>query len=138
MNLPLAIRWIGASHLLQPPVTLLLAQRLGLGRSFAGLSPLPAQICRNMAVASVALPTCCGCLVALFADEAATGGAARALAWALAAFWTWRLSRQRALGPLFPRTWHLLLTAIFVTQGPILGALLLWRFAANEAWLFRL
>jgi hypothetical protein len=126
MNLVFAIRLIGASHLLQPPLTALLARRLGLRAAFSGLPPLPAAIATNMGVASVALPTSLGCLVAVFAGEAVTGGGMRGLAWLLSAFWLWRLVRQQALGSHLPRTWHVALSAIFVVQGPLLAALLAW------------
>ncbi len=126
MSIILAIRIIGASHLLQPPLTALLARRMGLRDAFASLPRLPAQVAVNMGIASVALPTTLGCLVGVFAGEAAGGGGMRALAWLLAAFWTWRLARQRALGPDLPRAWHWTLAGIFVVQGPLFALLLAW------------
>jgi hypothetical protein len=121
-----AIRLVGLSHLLQPPLTLLLAKRLGLARAFGTLAPLPALVASNMGFASVALPTSAGLIVAFAADDVARGDSIRYLAWLLAAFWTWRLVRQRLLRPHLPRAWHWSLTAIFAVQGPLFGALLLW------------
>jgi hypothetical protein len=123
MNTVLAIRLIGASHLLQPPLTALLARRLGLRAVFSGLPTVPAAIAANMGFASVVLPTSMGCLLAVFAEEVATGGGIRAMAWLLSAFWTWRLFRQQSLGSHLPRTWHATLSTIFVVQGPLLAAL---------------
>jgi hypothetical protein len=122
----LFIRCVGMSHLLQPPLTLLLSRRLGLARAFRRLEPLPAMVAHNMAVASVLLPTSAGLIVALAAEDVAAGGPIRELAWLLAAFWTWRLARQALLRPHVPRGWHWGLSAIFVAQGPAFGALLLW------------
>lgn len=127
MNLPFVIGCVGFSHLLQPPVTLLLAKRLRLARAFSSLGPLAAQIARNMAFASVFLPTCAGVVVGLSAKEVVAGGAARDLAWVLAAFWSWRLARQMALRTLMPARWHWGLCAIFFVQGPALAALLPWH-----------
>jgi hypothetical protein len=124
MTLETLIRCIGVSHLLQPPLTLLLAKQLGLERDFARLPPLSAQVARNMGFASVALPTSAGLVVALGARDVVAGGPMVLLAWTMAAFWTWRLSRQRALGPLLPRTWHWGLCAIFCVQGPLFAAVL--------------
>lgn len=121
-----AVLAIGLSHALQPPLTVLLAKRLDLERAFADLPPLAAQIARNMAFASVSLPTSAGLLLALSAHEVVAGGGVRFFAWLMAAFWTWRLSRQLVLGPLLPRAWHLTLTAIFCAQGPLFAALLAW------------
>jgi hypothetical protein len=128
MNVELPIRCIGFSHLLQPPLTLLLARRLRLDVEFSSLGPLSSQIARNMAFASVFLPTCAGLLVGLSAPQVARGGSLGALAWLLAVFWTWRLTREIAMGPLLPKSWHWTLSAIFCVQGPVLAALLL---AAN-------
>jgi hypothetical protein len=127
MSFALIIRCIGVSHLLQPPLTLLLAKRLGLARAFRTLAPLPALVAQNMGVASVSLPTCAGLVVALTADDVARGGSYQYLAWLLAAFWTWRLVRQRLLRPHMPRAWHWGLTAIFAVQGPLFAALLFWK-----------
>ncbi len=126
MNLQLAIRCIGISHLLQPPLTLLLARKLGLRRAFACLPPSASLVVHNMAVASVALPTSAGLIVALGAEDVAHGGALRYLAWLLVLFWTWRLSRQLRLASLLPTPWHWGLSAIFSVQGPLLGILLVW------------
>jgi hypothetical protein len=133
MRLVLALRLIGASHLLQPPLTALLARRLALREAFGSLPPVPAQIAVNMGIASIALPTCLGCLLAAFADEAANGGAMGAVSWLLAAFWIWRLARQQLLGRYLPRAWHYALTVIFVVQGPLLAAILAW----SAGWLDR-
>jgi hypothetical protein len=127
------VRWIGLSHLLQPPLTLLLASSRGLDlrRSLVTQSPMAAAVAQNMAFASVALPTALGLLLALRADDAFHAGAARDLALLLAAFWSWRLYRQlRALGPSWPRplrSLHGLLLGIFLAQGPLLAALLWWK-----------
>jgi hypothetical protein len=125
MTLQFAIRCVGISHLLQPPLTLWLARRLRLADSFQGLPPLPAHVLRNMAFASVALPTALGVLVGISANDVVHGGSPRILAWLLAGFWIWRLWRQAILGPLLPPPWRWGLAAIFVAQGPLLAALLL-------------
>lgn len=125
--------WIGWSHLLQPPLTLLLASSRGLDlrRSFVSQSPLAAAAAHNMAVASVALPTTLGLLLAWRADDVFRTGTAHDLALLLAGFWTWRLYRQvRALGPTWPRplrALHTLLLGIFLAQGPVLAGLLWWK-----------
>jgi hypothetical protein len=84
-----------------------------------------------MAVASVALPTTLGLLLALRPDDVFRVGTARDLALLLAAFWSWRLYRQvRALGPSWPRSLrnlHGLLLGIFLAQGPVLAGLLWWK-----------
>jgi hypothetical protein len=126
MTFQFALRCIGASHLLQPPLTLLLSRQLGLARAFSELPPLPAEVARNMGLASVALPTCLGGLVSLSAPDVASDRTVRILAWMLALFWTWRLSRQIAIGPLMPRAWHWVLLAIFFTQGPAFLVVLIW------------
>lgn len=125
MTLQFAIRIVGLSHLLQPPLTLALAKRLGLARAFDALPPLPAAVARNMGFASVFLPTLAGTITAISADEIVRGGGVRYLAWLLCAFWTWRLWRQTILGPLLPRAWHVGLCAIFIVQGPIFALVLL-------------
>ena len=124
MSLKLVIQLIGWSHLLQPPLTLLLARKLGLAPAFSALPPIAAQIARNMAIASVGLPTATGVLVAIAAEEIVTGGCLRYLAWMIAAFWSWRLYRQTIIGPLMPAGWHRGLSAIFVVQGPVLAMVL--------------
>lgn len=124
------IRWIGVSHALQLPLTLLLASSYGLNLagSLQASSRLASAVAHNMAIASVSLPTALGFLLALRAPHALTSGTTRDLALLLAAFWSWRLFRQlRALGPAWPerkRALHLALSAIFVVQGPVLGGLL--------------
>ena len=125
MRLQLAIQAIGWSHLLQPPLTLLLARQLGLATAFAELPPLAAQIARNMGVAAVALPTATGVLVAIAAEEVVMGGAMRSLALLLALFWSWRLYRQTQIRKMLPAAWHWVLCAIFVVQGPVFAAVLL-------------
>lgn len=127
------VRWIGLSHLLQPPLTLLLASSRGLDlkRSLVCPSGLAAAVAHNMAVASVALPTTLGLLLALRPEDVFRAGTARDLALVLAAFWSWRLYRQvRALGPSWPRplrALHGVLLGIFLAQGPLLAGLLWWR-----------
>lgn len=129
-----AVRIIGLSHLLQPPLTLFMASERGLGvrSAVVATSPLGAAVMHNMAFASVALPTALGLVLALHAREALELGAAHTLGSLLAAFWTWRLVRQvtalRAAWPGRPLQAVLLhpaLVAIFVVQGPILGWLML-------------
>jgi len=124
-----AVRCIGISHLLQPPLTLLLARHLRLRGAFEALPPIALRVAENMAVAAVALPTSLGVFLALHAHDALDSGPTWTLAAGVAVFWTWRLERQlRAVGPLIARSrpiWHVLLTLIFTLQGPILGALLL-------------
>lgn len=127
------VRWIGLSHLLQPPLTLLLASGRGLNlrRSLTSESPLAAAIMHNMAVAAVVLPTALGLIMARHASGAFKPGAIRELSLLVACFWSWRLYRQlRALSPAWPsgprevRSLNLVLTAIFAVQGPALGGLL--------------
>ena len=125
MRLQLVIQAIGWSHLLQPPLTLLLARQLGLASAFAELPPLAAQIARNMGVAAVALPTATGVLVAIGAEEIVMGGAMRYLAALLAFFWSWRLYRQTRIGTMLPAAWHWALCAIFIVQGPVFATVLL-------------
>jgi hypothetical protein len=126
------VRWIGVSHLLQPPLTWLLASARGLDlrRELVPRSRLAAAVAHNMAVASVALPTTLGLLVARWADAVFRSGAARDLALLLACFWSWRLYRQaRALHPSWPDHWrslHGLLLGIFFLQGPLFAGLLWW------------
>lgn len=127
------VRWIGLSHLLQPPLTFLLASSRGLDlrRAVVPQSPLAAAVVHNMAVASVALPTALGLLVASRPADVFRAGTSRDLALLLAAFWSWRLYRQlRALGPSWPRplhTVHGLLLGIFLAQGPLLAGVLWWQ-----------
>jgi hypothetical protein len=128
-----AVRWIGLSHLLQPPLTALLASPRGLDlrRALDARSALAAAVAHNMAVASVALPTTLGLLLALRPADVFQAGTARDLSLLLTAFWSWRLYRQvRALGPTWPRSLrslHVLLLGIFLAQGPVLGGLLWWK-----------
>ena len=127
MSPELAIRCIGIGHLLQPPLTLLLARRLRLRSAFESLSPIAYQVAQNMAVAAVVLPTSIGVFIALYAAETLRFGSIWTLALGDALFWTWRLERQiRALGPLFGRIrlWHGVLLTIFVVEGPLFGGLL--------------
>jgi hypothetical protein len=134
MNAADFIRVIGVSHLLQPPLTLLLASPRGvnLRTAITPRTPLAAEVMTNMAFASVVLPTALGCLLAGYAVDTLQSGPARAFGLLLAAFWSWRLYRQLfALGPHWPATSRIssllkpLLTLIFVVQGPCLGALIL-------------
>lgn len=124
MILEWAVRVVAATFLLQPPLTALLAKRLGLTRAFAELSPVAQQVAQNMAVAAIALPTSAGVVIAVGAHEVVTGGSMRLLACVFSAFWTFRLYRQALLWPLMPRAWAIGLTAIFVTQGPVFGVLI--------------
>jgi hypothetical protein len=128
------IRVIGLSHLLQPPLTLLLAgpQGVDLRAAITSRTPLGTAVMTNMAVASVGLPTALGCLLAVYSSDALQAGPGRAFGVLLAAFWSWRLYRQLfVLGPHWPAstraapTLHLLLTLIFAIQGPCLGWLIL-------------
>ena len=133
------VRFVGLSHLLQPPLTWFLAGPRGLDLR-AKLTPgsrAGAAVVQNMAFASVALPTALGLVLALHARETLLPGAARALGVLLAAFWCWRLYRQLwVLGPAWPSSpvaaarlnWVLL--AVFVLQGPTL-ALILWSGGAT-------
>jgi hypothetical protein len=121
------VRWIGIGHLLQPPLTLLLARRLRLKPAFESLPPVAYRVAQNMAIAAVVLPTSVGVFIALHAADALRFGPIWSLALGDALFWTWRLERQiRVLGPLFGRIrlWHGLLTAIFLVEGPLFGGLL--------------
>jgi hypothetical protein len=131
MTLETMVAVIGVSHLLQPPLTMWLARDLGFQRAFSELSPLAAQVARNMATASVFLPTSIGIVIAAHARDVLAGGAPRLLGLVIAAFWSWRLFRQvHVLGPLWPtwpsrvRRWHWVLMAIFLFQGPVLAAVL--------------
>jgi len=131
MTTPELIRAIGVSHLLQPPLTLLLAGPRGINLKAAVFpaTALARAVLGNMAVASVFLPTALGMLLAFYPVEP---GPMRALGLLLSGFWCWRLYRQLfVLGPLWPRSarsvsWlNLLLTLIFAVQGPGLG-IALW------------
>lgn len=120
---------IGGSHLLQPPLTLLLSRRLGLASSFKTLPPLASAIAQNMALASVAMPTTLGVWLAIHAQRALEPGAVQQMAVLLGLFWCWRLVRQlgalRRVWGAAHRGWIGGLAAIFVLQGPVLLALLL-------------
>ena len=128
------IQCIGCSHLLQPPLTLLLSTERGVGLR-AALVPqtrLAAEVMYNMAVASIAWPTLLGLLIAYYAADALHPGSARTLTGMVSLFWCWRLYRQLlVLGPLWPNSGRLsfalnpLLALIFAVQGPGLGLLLL-------------
>ncbi|HEX4339187.1 MAG TPA: hypothetical protein VH062_24940 [Polyangiaceae bacterium] len=128
MSVETVLRIIGFSHLLQPPLTALLARRLGLRVAFESLPKIAFGVAQNMAVAAVALPTSLGLFIAWRAHEVVEHGSAFAVAVATSLFWTFRLERQlRSIGPLLrdeDRFFHPLLTAIFVVQGPLLAALL--------------
>jgi hypothetical protein len=127
------IRMIGVSHLLQPPLTLLLASPRGLDLrgALSASSPLATGVLHNMAAASVALPTSLGLLLAAYPAEVLRPGVGRALGLLVASFWCWRLYRQLLpLGRLWPThgaaaRLHYVLLAIFAAQGPGLAALLL-------------
>src|SRR6185436_15956206 len=90
------VRLIGLTHLLQPPVTLFLASPKGLNlRRKIHTNTFDAElVLENMGFASVFLPTSLGILLAVYADEALAGGSARAHAWLVVGFWSWRLARQ--------------------------------------------
>jgi hypothetical protein len=130
------VRAIGVSHLLQPPLTLLLAGPRGVNLR-ADLLPatsLAREVLTNMAVASVLLPTTLGLLLTLYPTLALEAGPTHILALLLSAFWCWRLYRQLfVLGPLWPRaarsdSWlNALLTLIFAVQGPGLWLLVAFR-----------
>ncbi len=133
---PELIRIIGVSHLLQPPLTLLLSSPRGIDLRAQVLptTQLAGAVLTNMAVASVLLPTTLGMLLACYPTLALEPGPARALAALLSVFWCWRLYRQWfVLGPLWPRAagrgsrLNALLTLIFVVQGPGLGLLVTFR-----------
>lgn len=128
------VQIIGWSHLLQPPLTFVLATPGGvdLRRSLVPQTPLAREVMRNMAFASVGLPTSLGVILALYPAEALRPGGAHAVALLVAAFWCWRLYRQlavlRAVWPNSGRLAALLgpaLSAIFLVQGPGLAWLLL-------------
>ena len=133
MSVVEAIRWIGVSHLLQPPLTWLLASSSGLGlrAELTARTRIGAAVVQNMAFASVVLPTALGLLLAVHAPDALRAGAAQSLGLLLAGFWSWRLVRQltalRVAWPAAPRlaawSWHGLVV-IFGFQGPILALLL--------------
>ena len=121
---------IGLLHLLQPPLTWLLAQRLRLRPAFESLPAIAYRVAENMATASVALPTLLGCYIAVYAEEALHAGPVRSAALAVSFFWTWRLHRQiLAVGPLLAAVspaLNAVLTLIFIIEGPVLGALILF------------
>jgi len=136
MIAPELVRLIGVSHLLQPPLTLLLAgpKGINLRAQLVPTTRLAGEVMNNMAIASVLLPTTLGMLLACYPTLVLEPGPARALGGLLSAFWCWRLYRQLfVLGPLWPRaagesSWlNLLLTLIFVVQGPGLGLLVCLR-----------
>jgi hypothetical protein len=131
MNVESAMQWIGLSHLLQPPLAFLLTRRLAFAHVLAACPPLVGQVVRNMAIASVALPTALGMLLALHAHEAASGGPGRSLAWMIAVFWSWRLVQQWRAAATWrssaSRLVHWGLSMIFLAQGPGLALLLLLR-----------
>jgi hypothetical protein len=131
------VRLIGWTHLLQPPLTAYLASPRGLdlARSLVSRTELGGAVLHNLAIASVALPTALGVLLAIHAEELARSPALRSLALLLACFWSWRLYRQLvALGPRWPdrprslRHAQRLLTCIFVAQGPLLAFFALYDF----------
>lgn len=130
MSVETAICWIGLSHLLQPPLALMLTKRLALSSALSASSPLLASVMRNMVFASIALPTASGILLARHAHETANPGLARSLAWTLSAFWCWRLTRQCLATAEWRRSGaggallHGVLTLIFLLQGPGLALLL--------------
>lgn len=130
MSLETAIRWVGLSHLLQPPLAFMLTKRLALASTLAESPALLGSVMRNMVFASIALPTASGVLLAWYVHETSSPGLARSLAWTLSAFWCWRLARQCSGSTLWKRSsaggarLHGLLTLIFLVQGPGLALLL--------------
>jgi hypothetical protein len=129
MEHQLFIAAIGWSHLLQLPLTWHLASDRGLGlkRSVCAKTETAVGVLYNMGVASIALPTSLGLLLAHHAGDLKPGNAAASLALLIATFWTWRLYRQWRMHAVWPRhrmgSWWLLV-GIFVVQGPVLGAVL--------------
>lgn len=128
------VRAIGWSHLLQPVLTLILAAPGGvdLRRTLVPTTALAREVLRNMALASVGLPTSLGVILALHPAEFVRPGGAHSVALLVAAFWCWRLYRQLAvLGAVWPTESRLAallnptLSVIFLVQGPGLGWLLL-------------
>jgi hypothetical protein len=127
------VRLIGVSHLLQAPLTWLLASPRGLDLrgALSARSPLAAGVLHNMAVAAVGLPTALGLGLAAYPAEALRTGPAHAFGLLIAGFWCWRLYRQLLpLGRLWPARGpaaplHYVLLAIFATQGPGLALVLL-------------
>ena len=128
------VRAIGISHLLQAPLTALLASKRGLNlRAALTLDGrFGKEVMFNMAFASVSLPSALGLIVAYYSTDVSHPGAPRALALLVSAFWCWRLYRQIAvLGPHWPDSsargvlLNGLLTLIFALQGPFLALLLL-------------
>ena len=128
------IRWVGISHLLQPPLTVLLAAPGGvdLRSALVAKTALAAEVLHNMAIASVCLPTLLGVLLACYPADVLRPGAAHAFAALVSIFWCWRLYRQLiVLGSLWPKSGRFaailnpLLALIFMVQGPGLGLLLI-------------
>ena len=138
MNLEHIVFWIGLSHLLQPPLALFILRRLQFEQTLSNCSPVLAGLIRNMAVASVALPTMLGVLLACHAHDIVSTGLGRSMAGTVAAFWSWRLLRQfhaRAIGRDHAGArggLHGLLSVIFFVQGPGLALLVLWTALAEH------
>jgi hypothetical protein len=129
------IRIIGLSHLLQPPLTLLLSGPRGINLRVQLLptTPLAREVLFNAGIASVFLPTTLGVLVAYYPTSVLEPGLGHALGALISLFWCWRLYRQLfALSPLWPHTagqrspLDALLTLIFAVQGPGLGLLVIF------------
>lgn len=124
------VELIGTSHLLQPPLTALLAKRLGLRQDIQARTEVGRSILGNLGFAAIVLPTSLGVVLAVHADATLVPGTARTLAHLLACFWLWRLYRQAALFGVWPRTpgstrsLYYLLVVIFLVQGPALGVAL--------------
>ncbi|MET0790797.1 MAG: hypothetical protein ABW061_04695 [Polyangiaceae bacterium] len=125
------IRIIGWSHLLQPPLTLLLATPRGvdLRGALVAKTALAREVMHNMAFASVGLPTALGLVLAAYPAEILRPGGTHAVGCLVAIFWCWRLYRQvfalRAVWPSTAARLNGVLTVIFIVQGPGLGWLLL-------------
>jgi hypothetical protein len=133
------IQAIGWSHLLQPPLTMYLASDHGLAlkRCIRADTEVARGVLFNMGIASIALPTSLGLLLAHHAHGIRPGDAAASLAWLIAAFWSWRLYRQCRIRGAWARVrsgwdrrsmwpWWLL-AGVFLVQGPVLGVLLAWE-----------
>jgi hypothetical protein len=77
------VRLIGLSHLLQPPLTWLLASPRGLDLrgAVSARTPLAAGVLHNMAIASVALPTTLGLLLAAYPAFGVGGSIDKLFGW---------------------------------------------------------
>ena len=121
-TLEVLVRTIGISHLLQPPLTLVLSRTLGLRDAFSQLAELPRRMAVVMGMTCVALPTGMGVLIAAYAAGVFRPGLPETLCVLAGVFWTLRLLVQvfwySALFPRDARHWHWILCLIFAVQGP--------------------